>query len=145
MRSDCIFFHPIYVRYSEVDQQKIVHNAFYGIYTEEALDAFFRDKGYKTSVLFDELDSEFCMRKNTLEYFASAVTDDLLEVGISVPHIGEKSFVMRFEIYRVGEEDMLVSVESLFVGLDAKNQCSRPLTPLLRRLLGADKTVSSEQ
>ncbi len=45
MRSDCIFFCPIRVRYNEVDQQGIVYNGHYVIYTDIAFEEFFRSKG----------------------------------------------------------------------------------------------------
>lgn len=46
MRSDCVFFCPIRVRYGEVDQQGIVYNGNYVAYTDQAMLEFFRSKGY---------------------------------------------------------------------------------------------------
>ena len=42
MRSDCVFFCPIRVRYGEVDQQGIVYNGNYVAYTDQAMLEFFQ-------------------------------------------------------------------------------------------------------
>ena len=42
MRSDCVFFCPIRVRYGEVDRQGIVYNGNYVAYTDLALEEFLR-------------------------------------------------------------------------------------------------------
>lgn len=135
MRSDCTFFHPVRVRYNEVDQQKIVHNAVYIVYTECALDEFFRVQGYSVRDLVERYDSEICHRKTVIEYNASAFDGDLLDVGLYLVRLGERSFTLNFEIYRAGEDEMLVSLESIFVGYDVEHRCSRPITTLMRQLL----------
>ena len=59
----------------------------------------------------------------------------MLEVGISKIKIGRKSFTMQFEIYRQGEDDLLLWAESVYVGYDVENRTSRPITDLMRALL----------
>lgn len=137
MRSDCIFFCPVRVRYGEVDQQGIVYNGNYTIYADAALNEFFRSKGYPYKKLAGECASEVCHIRSTFDYLSSAFEDDLLEVGVRVIKVGNKSFTMGFEIYRQGEEDIIVASESVYVGYDKENRCSRPLTALMRKLLGA--------
>lgn len=135
MRSDCVFFCPVRVRYGEVDQQGVVYNGNYGIYTDVAFEAFLRSKGYPYQKLAGEYDSEVCHKKSTFEYISSAVADDLLEVGVRVLKVGHKSFTLGFEIYRQGEDDLLVKAEIVYVGYDTENRASRPITDLMRQIL----------
>ncbi|GAB1476471.1 thioesterase family protein [Bacillota bacterium] len=138
MRGDCIFFHPIHVRYGEVDQQGVVYNANYGIYTDSAFEAFLRSKGYTYKALVKEHESEVCHKKSTYEYSSSAYADDDLEIGVRVIRVGNRSFTLGFEVYRKDEEDMLAKAEIVYVGYDTENRSSRPITKLMREILGAD-------
>lgn len=138
MRSDCVFFHPINVRYGEVDQQGVVYNANYAIYADSAFEAFLRSKGYPYKVLVNEHESEVCHKKSTYEYNSSAYADDVLEIGVRVIRVGDRSFTLGFEVYRKGEDDVLVKAEVVYVGYDTENRISRPITNLMREILGAE-------
>lgn len=135
MRNDCIFFCPIRVRYVEVDQQGIVYNGHYTMYTDVAFEEFFRSKGYPFSDLVNKYESEICHKKSSIEYISSAFADDMLEVGVRVLNIGNRSFTLGYEIYRQGEDNILVSAEMVYVGYDSVNRVSRPITDLMRSLL----------
>lgn len=137
MRSDCVFFCPIRVRYGEVDQQGVVYNGNYLIYTDVAFTEFLRFRGYSYRELVARHDSEVCHKKSSFEYISSAFEDDLLEVGVRVIRMGERSFTLGFEVYRQGEDNPLVLSEIVYVGYDTENRCSRPLTGILRNILGA--------
>lgn len=135
MRSDCIFFCPIRVRFGEVDRQGIVYNGNYVVYTDEALEEFFRSKGYTYRELAEKHDSEVCHKKATYEFVSSAYEGDTLEVGISKIKIGQRSFTIQFEIYREGEDELILLCESVYVGYDVENRASRPITDLMRSIL----------
>lgn len=135
MREDCMFFAPVRVRYGEVDQQGVVYNGNYIIYTDVAFEEFLRSKGYSYKELSTKFDSEVCHIKTTIEYKASAFEGDLLQVGVKVVKIGNKSFSLGYEIYREDEDEPIVEAESVYVGLDLEKRVSKPLTPLLRDLL----------
>lgn len=137
MRSDCVFFCPVRVRYGEVDQQGIVYNGHYVVYTDLAFEEFFRSKGYPYRTLVKDHASEVCHKKSTYEFFSSAYEGDMLEVGVRVIKVGNKSITIGFEIYRQGEDDVLVTCETVYVGYDTENRTSRPITGLMRELLGA--------
>ncbi|WP_245156595.1 acyl-CoA thioesterase [Clostridium aminobutyricum] len=137
MRNDCVFFCPIRVRYGEVDQQGVVYNGNYVVYTDVAFEEFLRSKGYPYRKLVNEYASEVCHKKATFEYISSAFEGDMLEVGVRVVKVGNRSFTLGFEIYRQGEEDPLVTSEIVYVGYDTQKRSSRPITELMRKLLGA--------
>lgn len=135
MRSDFDFFCEIRVRFNEIDIQGVVFNGNYSIYTDVALEAFFESKGYPYHTLHKEYDSEISHRKTTIDFLSSAFYGDVLEVGVRLLHLGNKSFTLRFEIYRKGEDTLLTSVDSVYVGYDSKNRCSKPITDLMRKIL----------
>lgn len=135
MRSDCVFFCPVRVRYGEVDQQGVVYNGNYLIYTDVAFTEFLRFRGYSYKQLVDKHASEVCHKKSSFEYISSAFEDDLLEVGVRVLRIGDRSFTLGFEIYRQGEEDPLVLSEIVYVGYNTENRASQPLTEIMRGIL----------
>ncbi|MDD7347707.1 MAG: thioesterase family protein [Clostridiales bacterium] len=143
MRSDCVFFYPIRVRYGEVDQQGVVYNGHYFTYCDVAFDEFLRHKGYSYKELAEEYDSEVCHKKTTFEYNGSAFEGDVVEVGIRIINVGTRSFTLRFEIYREGEEDPRVISESVFVGYDIKNRKSKKLTPILLEILGQKNDIDN--
>ncbi|OOB78502.1 MAG: hypothetical protein BEN19_09060 [Epulopiscium sp. Nuni2H_MBin003] len=134
MRNDFDFFHQIRVRFGEVDQQGIVYNGNYSIYTDVAFEEYFRAKGHPYKYLA-EGESEICHRKYTATYSSSAVYDDLLDVGVRLKEIGTRSFTLIFEIYRAGENELLFDAQSVYVGYDSTNRCSQPISPLMRKLL----------
>lgn len=135
MRSDCIFFHTLPVRYGEIDRQGIVYNPIYIIYTDEAFNAFMQSKGYTYEQLSTQYDSEVCHKKTTIEYHASAYADDVLDIGVRVGRIGERSFTLIFEIYRHNTQELLVTSESVFVGYDLPNRRSCPISDTWRTIL----------
>jgi len=137
MRSNCVFFCPVRVRYGEVDRQGIVYNGNYVAYTDLALEEFFRSKGYSYRELAEKYDSGVCHKKSTYEFMSSAYEGDLLEVGVTGIRVGNRSFTMGFEVYRQGEDELLMRCESVYVGYDVETRSSRPITDLMRSLLTA--------
>jgi len=135
MRSDCVFFCTIRVRYGEVDKQGIVYNANYAIYTDIAFEEFLRSRGYAFKTLVEEYESEVCHKRSSFEYNASAFEDDLLDVGVRVLNVGNSSFTLGFEVYRQGEDEPLVIADAVYVGYDKHNRRSRPITDVMRKIL----------
>ncbi len=135
MRQDCTFFCSIRVRYAEVDQQGIVYNGHYMTYADVAFAEFMRHKGFPYKKFVDDGKFEVCHVKSTFEFKSSAFEDDLVEVGVRVLRVGEKSFTLGFEMYREGSDELLVAAECVYVGYDPKQRTSRPLSDLMRSIL----------
>ena len=135
MRQECIFFCPIRVRYAEVDQQGIVYNGNYMVYTDVAFAEFMRHKGHPYKRFVSETGFEVCHVKSTFEFISSAFEDDLLEVGVRVLRVGNKSFTLGFGIYPADEDRLLVSAECVYSGYNPRTRTARPLTDLMRGIL----------
>lgn len=135
MREESIFVYPVRVRYADVDQQGIVHNAVYNVYVDVAFTEFLREKGLPYKQMVRESGFELCHVKSTYTYFASAYEDDLVEIGLRVIHVGNKSFTLLFELYAQGRDELLVSAECVYSGYTSKEKKSLPLIAPLRELL----------
>lgn len=130
-RSDFRFFHPLRVRWAEVDMQHIVFNAHYLMYLDTAMGDYWRALAmpYQESMVL--LGGDMYVKKATLEYHASARYDDMLHVGLRCARVGNSSMVFEGGIF-CGDM-LLVSAELLYVFADPVSQTSRPVPEALRQ------------
>lgn len=109
--TDC-FRYYLRVRYSECDAQKVVFNARYAEYvdigTVEFLRASCPDYGF----------FEYHLVKQTIEWFAPARFDQVLELSVSVQHIGTTSFTIITELRVAGSEQVISRAETINVFID---------------------------
>jgi acyl-CoA thioester hydrolase len=115
-RADFAFFHPLRVRWAEVDMQAIVFNGHYLTYFDVAFTEYWRATGLPGVMQQAEEGQEMFARKATIEYHAPARFDDLLDIGVRCAALGRSSMRYVLEIYR-GEE-FLISGELVYVYAD---------------------------
>ena len=130
-----VFSHRLRVRWAEVDMQRIVFNANYLLYFDVAITEYWRALALPYDEAMRQLGGDFYLKKATLEYHASAVADDLLEVTLENTRTGNSSMVMTGAVKR--GDTALVSGELLFVFADPATQKSKPLPEALRALQAA--------
>ncbi|HEX7648687.1 MAG TPA: thioesterase family protein [Noviherbaspirillum sp.] len=115
-REDFSFFHPLRVRWAEVDMQGIVFNGHYLTYFDVAFTEYWRATGLP-SVLQQAKDGrELFARKAGIEYQAPARFDDVLDIGVRCAGFGRSSVRFVIEIHR-GDEH-LISGELVYVYAD---------------------------
>jgi len=146
MRGDFGFFHPLRVRWAEVDRQDVVFNGNYLLYFDVAITEYWRALisgrearyGAKLAAWMHNI----YVAKATVEYHASARFDDMLDIGVRLAKLGRSS--MRFvpEIYR-GDEH-LISGELIYVYRDPAAQASAPVPDELRELMIAFEKTRPE-
>jgi acyl-CoA thioester hydrolase len=143
MRSDFKFFHPLRVRWAEVDRQDVVFNGNYLLYFDVAITEYWRELIAGREAEYKEKLAVWMhnvyVAKATVEYHGSARFDDMLDIGVRLAKIGRSS--MRFvpEIYRSGEH--LISGELIYVYRDPVSEKSAEVPAELRELLvGFEKT-----
>jgi YbgC/YbaW family acyl-CoA thioester hydrolase len=129
------FFHPLRVRWAEVDMQKIVFNAHYLMYVDTAVADYWRALGLPYEEAMRQLGGDLYVRKAAVEYHRSAAFDDRLDVALRCARIGNSSMVFESAIFR-GDE-LLVTCELIYVFADVSSQTSRPVPKPLRELLGS--------
>jgi acyl-CoA thioester hydrolase len=115
-RADFSFFHPLRVRWAEVDMQAIVFNGHYLTYFDVAVTEYWRATGLPGVMQQAEEGQEMFARKATIEYHAPARFDDMLDIGVRCAALGRSSMRYVLEIYR-GEE-FLISGELVYVYAD---------------------------
>ena len=132
-RQDFRFLERLRVRWAEIDAQKIVFNGHYLMYVDTAIAGYWRALAMPYAPTMEALGGDLYVRKATLEYHASAVYDDLLDVGIRCARVGTSSIVFEAGVLR--REQLLVGGELVYVFADPAAQRSRPVPAPLRELL----------
>lgn len=132
-RQDFRFFHPLRVRWVEVDMQKIVFNAHYLMYFDTAISDYWRAMALPYEEAMHALEGDLYVKKASVEYHGSARFDDRLDVALKCSRIGNSSIVFTGGIFR-GEE-LLISSELIYVFADPASQTSRPVPDGLRNVL----------
>ena len=132
-REDFRFINPLRVRWSEVDQQKVVFNAHYLTYFDIAITDYWRALAIPYEVSMPALGGEPFVRKATVEFHASARLDDQLEVGLKCARIGTSSMGFVGGIFR--DEQLLISSELIYVFADPQAQVPVPVPQRLRKIM----------
>jgi YbgC/YbaW family acyl-CoA thioester hydrolase len=138
-RQDFRFFHPMRVRWAEVDMQKIVFNAHYLMYFDTAISDYWRALGLPYEDAMRHLGGDLYVKKATLEYAGSAQFDDRIDIALKCARIGNSSITFEgacfLEASRAASNKSLVEYELIYVFADPQTQTSRPVPAALRALL----------
>ena len=123
------FRYYLRVRYSECDAQRVVFNARYADYVDIATTEFLRascpDFGF----------IEYHLVKQTIEWKSPARFDQILELSLSVQHLGTSSFTIVTE-FRVAEQDQVITrAETVNVLIDAETMRKTAIPTDLRAAL----------
>lgn len=112
------FVYYLRTRYIECDAQKVVFNSRYGEYTDVAVSEFIRAIGYEEEMKSGEFDVQLV--KQTTQWRGPARYDDVLEISVETRHIGNTSFTLFAEFRIAGQENVIVTVETVYVHVDHK-------------------------
>ena len=115
-REDFSFFHPLRVRWAEVDMQGIVFNGHYLTYFDVAFTEYWRATGLPSVLQQAKAGRAMFARKAGIEYQAPARFDDVLDIGVRCAGFGRSSVRFVIEIHR-GDEH-LISGELVYVYAD---------------------------
>jgi YbgC/YbaW family acyl-CoA thioester hydrolase len=132
-REEFRFFHPLRVRWAEVDMQKIVFNAHYLMYFDTAVADYWRALALPYEQAMHQLQGDLYVKKATVEFHASARMDDRLDVALKCGRIGNSSMLFSGAIFR--GEQLLITCELVYVFADPATQTSRPVPAALREVL----------
>ncbi len=113
--------------------QKIVFNGHYLMYLDTAVADYWRALALPYEETMHKLGGDLYVKKATLEYNASALYDDTLDIGMRCAKIGNSSMLMEGAIFR--GDKLLVSGELLYVYADPATQTSRRVPDELRAML----------
>lgn len=126
------FVHRVRVRYGEVDMQRVVFNAHYLAYCDDACESFVRARGVRDAAP----DFDFMLKKATIEWSGSATVFDDLAIAVHVSRWGNSSFDMSFA-GTVGERPVFAAVITyVAVKEGADPPVAVPVPDGVRALLG---------
>jgi acyl-CoA thioester hydrolase len=128
------FRYYVRVRYIECDAQKVVFNSRYSEYVDVGINEFLRALGVLQDFVTGDLD--FQLVKQTVEWRAPARFDQVLELSISASRLGTTSFACLTEFRIAGDDRVIVTVETIYVLVDAHTLTKQPLPDALRAALG---------
>ncbi|HVY06881.1 MAG TPA: thioesterase family protein [Burkholderiales bacterium] len=132
-REDFRFIHRLRVRWAEVDRQGIVFNGHYLTYFDVGVTEYYRALGYPYPDGLAQHGTDLYVRKAEVEYHASAVYDDEIDVCVRVARLGRSSFDFRIEIRRADE--LLIEGKLVYVNADPVARKSSPLPGFLREAI----------
>ena len=113
--------------------QKIVFNAHYLMYFDTAVAEYWRALALPYDEAMQLLGGDMYVKKATVEFHASAVMDDRLDIGLKCGRVGNSSMVFTGAIFR-GDE-LLIDCELVYVFADPATQTSKPVPPAFRAIL----------
>jgi acyl-CoA thioester hydrolase len=115
------FYHPLQVRYVEVDAQQHVYFGHYLTYFDVALIEYMRAIGYSYQDLIAGGVDMFYVEASC-QYVGRARFDDLLHVHARIGHIGNTSFTFEFAVYRQPADELVTTGRIVAVAVDARTE-----------------------
>jgi acyl-CoA thioester hydrolase len=112
------------VGFSDTDAQGIVYYGRYLPYFDLARVEYHRHLGMLRSA---PQDREFVMRACTIEYFAPARFDDLLEIFVRVARVGRTSVTYDGAAYREADDLLMVTAQQTLVLVDVAERKASPV------------------
>ncbi len=117
------------VGFSDTDAQGIVYYGRYLPYFDLARVEYHRHLGL---LALESGEHEFVMRACTLEYFAPARFDDLLEVFVRLSRMGRTSATYECAAFRVEDDVLMVTAQQALVLVDLAERKPRRIPDWLR-------------
>jgi acyl-CoA thioester hydrolase len=113
------------VGFSDTDAQGIVYYGRYLPYFDLARVEYLRELDLLRHESLARL--EFVMRACTIEYFAPAVFDDLIEVYVRMAKIGRTSATYELAAYRARDDVLMVTAAQTLVLVDLDERKAVPI------------------
>lgn len=122
--------HEIAVRYGEVDLQRVVFNAHYLAYVDDAMDRWMRS----LDADFEALGWDFMLKRAELDWHGPAGLGDVIVIESSIARWGTTSFIVEHQL-RV-DDRLVASVRITYVGVEAGTSVTAPPPARVRAHLG---------
>ncbi len=132
------------VGFSDTDAQGIVYYGRYLPYFDLARVEYHRHLELLEQAMRDE---QFVMRASSVEYFAPARFDDLIEIFIRLKKIGRTSATYDCAAFRVDDDALMVTATQTLVLVDLEQRRARPIPnwyrERIRTLEGSDCEIAA--
>ena len=127
------------VYYEDTDAQRVMYYANYLKFAERARTDFLRTMGIAQINLMQENNLIFVVRKCTIDYFAPALLDDLIEVSAEITSVSNTSMVILQNFIKDGK--IINTIEVVIVCVDAITVRPKRIPENIRILLPSGKNV----
>ena len=131
--SDFRFFHPIVVRYGDLDPQGHVNNAAFLTYLEHARVAYVRQLGLWDGDSFFEIG--IILARIELDYQAPILITDQIEVGLRTSRLGNKSLDMEYIVQNAENGKVYAESKTVQVAYDYHKGKTIPIKPEWRKII----------
>ena len=122
------------VGFSDTDAQGIVYYGRYLPYFDRARVEYHRMLGVLGMDVGAE-GEEFVMRASSIEYFAPAVFDDLIDVYVRMARIGRTSATYELAAYRNRDDILMVTASQTLVLVDLKQRKAAPIPDSYKEII----------
>lgn len=122
---DFRFYHPIEVRYGDLDPQGHVNNARYLTYMEQARVAYFRQLGLWKEESW--LDIGFILAEARVTFIRPILFGWPLRVGARVSRLGNKSMTMDYRLEDKRDSVELATGSAVLVAYDYRTSTTLPI------------------
>ena len=123
--TDFRFFHPVTIRYGDLDPQGHVNNAAFITYLEHARVSYILQLGLWDGVSF--LEVGFILARVEMDYREPILLTDLIEVGVRVSKLGNKSLIMDYLIREKDTVRVFAEAKTVQVAYDYQEKKTIPL------------------
>ena len=124
------YLHRIRVRYGECDMQKVVFNANYLAYCDDAVERWLAHR----DVHIDRYDWDFMLKKATIEWAGAATVHEEIDIAVAVSRWGNTSFDVAFDGAVQGRPVFTCTIT--YVGVKLGTRETSPPPPEVRAALG---------
>ena len=125
------------VGFSDTDAQGIVYYGRYLPYFDLARVEYLRHLALLKLETGIEDGHEFVMRASSVEYFAPARFDDLIEIFVRMARIGRTSATFECAAYRAEDDQLMVTAEQTLVLVDLDERKAAPIPDNYRERIRA--------
>ena len=139
---DFRFFHPIEVRYGDLDPQGHVNNACYLTYMEQARIAYIQTLGLWPGGTF--LDIGIILAEAQVVFNSPILYGQKLRVGVRVSRLGNKSLTMDYLLEDAENGKRLASGSSILVTFDYRDARSLPIPEDWRKAIESFEAFSND-
>ena len=129
------YYHPIEVRYGDLDPQGHVNNARYLTYFEQARISYIAHLGLWTSGSF--IDIGIILADAHLNFRKAVVFGQAVRVGARVAHLGTKSMRMEYSLLDEADGTELVNGSTVLVTYDYRAGNTIPIPESWRSTIAA--------
>lgn len=119
------YYHPITVRYADLDPQGHVNNAAYMTYLESARLGYYERTGIWSPHSGDH--TGMVVAHAEIDYLAPIVYGQVLRVGVRLEKLGTKSMIFAFQVEAADGGRVFATGLSVMVAYDNAAEASRPV------------------